>query len=59
MAEKLYTVAQVSEHLQMSRMSVYRLMDSGEIKSLKIGRARRVADSALQDFIDRSQGVSA
>jgi excisionase family DNA binding protein len=48
---RLLTVQQVIERLHLSRSSVYELISSGEIPSLKIGRARRVSEDDLDRFI--------
>jgi excisionase family DNA binding protein len=47
----LLTVAQVCERLQISRPTFYGLLRSGRLKSLTIGRARRVPLAALEAFI--------
>jgi excisionase family DNA binding protein len=48
------TVAQVCQRLQISRPTFYGLLRSGRLKSLTIGRARRVPLSALEAFIAES-----
>ena len=37
MSEKLMTVKQVSEYLQMNRMTIYKMARKGDIPALKIG----------------------
>ncbi len=49
--ERLLTAAQVAERLQLSEAMVWRLLSRGEIRSLKIGFARRIPESAVADFI--------
>ncbi len=49
--DKLLRPEQVAEVLDVSRNKVYELMAAGQLRSLKIGRARRVTIVALQDFI--------
>jgi excisionase family DNA binding protein len=52
--EKLYRVEDAArEVLQLGRTRVYELVASGQIRSIAIGRARRIPESALQEFIDR------
>lgn len=51
-ATVLYTPAQAAERLGISRSTLYVLLTRGEIASLHIGRARRITDDALRDFID-------
>jgi excisionase family DNA binding protein len=39
--------------LGLSRTKVYELMASGQLRSVKIGAARRVSATALADFVAR------
>jgi len=48
----LLTVDEVCHRLQLSRPSVYRLINSGELSSFTIGRARRIPVEAVSAFID-------
>lgn len=43
----LLTVTQVASFLNVSRSTVYALMDRGQLPSIKLGRARRVSPKAL------------
>ena len=47
----LLTVPEVMQHLKIGRTMAYRLLRSGDLKSVKVGRARRIPESALADFI--------
>lgn len=51
MADQLLTVAEAQTALSISRPTLYRLMASGEIHSVKLGRSRRIPQSSLDDFI--------
>ncbi|MFF0446016.1 helix-turn-helix domain-containing protein [Streptomyces sp. NPDC004609] len=44
-------VDQVASRLGISRWKVYDLIRSRELLSFKIGRCRRVSESALRDYI--------
>ncbi|MFD5069984.1 helix-turn-helix domain-containing protein [Streptomyces sp. NPDC058369] len=46
------TVPEVMEALHLSRFKVYDLIRSRELKSITIGRCRRVPAEALRTFID-------
>ncbi|MFI5629299.1 helix-turn-helix domain-containing protein [Streptomyces sp. NPDC051664] len=46
------TIPEVMEALSLSRFKVYDLIRSRELKSIKIGRCRRVPADALRTFID-------
>lgn len=49
----LYRVERAADLCDMGRSKFWDLVMSGEIRSLKIGRARRIPADALQEFIDR------
>lgn len=49
--QQLLTVEQVAERSQVGRTKVYALIRDGEIKSVKIGRLRRVPVSAVDEWI--------
>ncbi len=54
-APLLLTPVEAARRLSIARSSLYELLLTGEIVSLKIGRSRRVPLDALADFIDRKK----
>ena len=48
---QLLTVVEVARMLVIGRSKVYELLYSGELKSVKIGAARRVRYSDLRDYV--------
>ncbi|MFB4314766.1 helix-turn-helix domain-containing protein [Actinomadura sp. 21ATH] len=46
-----YTVEQVAEILQIGRDKVYALIRTGRLRSIKIGKLRRITDQHLAEFI--------
>lgn len=48
-----YTVEQVAEALNIGRDKVYELLRTGQLRSIKIGKLRRITDQHLTDFIAR------
>jgi len=50
---KLLTVRQAAAVLGLSRSATYALVTKGDIRSLKIGRSRRVPVLALDEFIGK------
>lgn len=50
---KLLTVAEVSRALRVSKMTIYRLIDSGELPAIRVGRSFRVPESAYRAYLDR------
>ncbi len=51
-ATLLLRVQDVCEQLQLSRAAVQRLLTSGELRSIKVGRSRRVRSIDLERFVD-------
>lgn len=47
------TVSEAASMLGLSRAKLYPLISSGEIRSLKIGKCRRVPVRELESFIER------
>lgn len=50
---RLLTVEQSAEFLNLSRSRVYELINAGELPSVTIGRSRRVPLGALDDYVTR------
>jgi excisionase family DNA binding protein len=48
---QLLTIVDAARHLGISRSKVYELLANGELPSVRIGRTRRIAIAALEDFI--------
>lgn len=47
-----FTVAEVAATLRVSKMSVYRLIHNGTLKSVQFGRSFRVTEEALNEFLE-------
>jgi excisionase family DNA binding protein len=50
-ASRLLTIAEAAEALRISRSSVYRLFDSGQLGWVQIGASRRVTTTEIERFI--------
>jgi excisionase family DNA binding protein len=48
---RAYTVEQVAEILQVSRDKVYYLLRTKQLRSIKIGKLRRITNQHLAEFI--------
>jgi excisionase family DNA binding protein len=48
---RLYQVTDVMRLLGLSRTVIYELIRSGRLRSVKEGRARRITDAAIRDYI--------
>jgi excisionase family DNA binding protein len=49
----LLTVEQAAQRIGVGRSNMFKLISSGAIDSIKIGRLRKVKPSALEDYIAR------
>jgi excisionase family DNA binding protein len=45
------TVAEVASLMRVSKMTVYRLIHSGELPAVRVGRSFRVPESAVHDYL--------
>lgn len=54
----LVRVEEAARLLSLSRATVYRMMDSGELPSVRRGTARRVLLTALREWIARQTASS-
>ncbi|MBD3689350.1 helix-turn-helix domain-containing protein [Nanchangia anserum] len=53
---RFVTVAEVAELMRVSKMTVYRMIHSGEIPAVRVGKSFRVPQSAVQQLIDAGLG---
>jgi excisionase family DNA binding protein len=54
----LLKVEEVVRILSLGRSQVYKLITSGELRSIKIGRSRRIPREALVDFVASLEAAS-
>lgn len=52
------TVAEVATALRVSRMTVYRMVKSGTMESIRVGRGFRIPERAVNDYL-RDAAVAA
>ncbi|HWV47847.1 MAG TPA: helix-turn-helix domain-containing protein [Microbacterium sp.] len=50
---RFLTVAEVAEIMRVSKMTVYRLVHSGDLPAIRFGRSYRVPESAVADAMRR------
>ncbi|MBX3092212.1 MAG: helix-turn-helix domain-containing protein [Cryobacterium sp.] len=48
---RFLTVAEVADMMRVSKMTVYRLVHSGDLPAIRFGRSFRVPESAVQAAI--------
>jgi excisionase family DNA binding protein len=53
-----FTVEQVAEILHIGRDKVYFLLRTGQLRSIKIGKLRRITDRHLAEFIASREDVA-
>jgi excisionase family DNA binding protein len=51
---KFLTVAEVATVMRVSKMTVYRLVHSGELPAVRVGRSFRVPEDQVNEYLQRS-----
>jgi excisionase family DNA binding protein len=51
---RFLTVAEVAAMMRVSKMTVYRLLHSGELPAVQIGRSYRVPEQAVDHYLRQS-----
>ena len=51
---RFLTVAEVATRMRVSKMTVYRLVHSGELAAVQVGRSYRVPEQAVHDYLQTS-----
>jgi excisionase family DNA binding protein len=49
---QLFTVAEVAAVMRVSNMTVYRLIRSGELPALRVGKGYRIFEADLERFLE-------
>jgi excisionase family DNA binding protein len=52
----LVRVEEAAELLGIARTSMYKLIATGEVESVRVGRLRRVPVACLEEFVKRLRG---
>lgn len=52
-----YSIDEASGLISVSRAHLYRLLDSGEMKSIHIGRSRRITHGQLKEFLGKREAI--
>jgi excisionase family DNA binding protein len=48
------TVAEVAAMMRVSKMTVYRLVHSGELPAVRVGKSFRVPEQAVHDYLENA-----
>ena len=51
---RFLTIAEVAARMRVSKMTVYRLVHSGELPALRVGRSFRVTDDDVNEYLRKS-----
>jgi excisionase family DNA binding protein len=51
---RFLTVAEVASIMRVSKMTVYRLVHSGELPAVRVGRSFRVPEDAVHNYLRAS-----
>lgn len=51
---RFLTVAEVADVMRVSKMTVYRLVHSGDMPAVRFGRSYRVPESAVEQYVRRA-----
>jgi excisionase family DNA binding protein len=49
---RFYTVAEVARQLRVSNMTVYRLIKSGQLSAVRVGRGYRIRSEDIRKYLD-------
>jgi excisionase family DNA binding protein len=49
--KRFLTVAEVASIMRVSKMTVYRLVHSGDLPAVRVGRSFRVPEQAVDDYL--------
>ncbi|MGO3153128.1 MAG: helix-turn-helix domain-containing protein [Galactobacter sp.] len=52
---RFMTVAEVADVMRVSKMTVYRLVHSGELPAVQFGRSYRVPENAVEAYLGSAQ----
>ena len=55
---RFLTVQEVAALMRVSKMTVYRLVHSGELASVRVGRSFRVPERAVHDYLSGAFDVT-
>ncbi|MCX6422040.1 MAG: helix-turn-helix domain-containing protein [Actinobacteria bacterium] len=51
---RFLTVAEVAKVMRVSKMTVYRLVHSGELPAVRVGRSFRVPETAVNEYLEQA-----
>ena len=55
--EKMLSIKETAEHLNVSTKTIYNLVEGGQIKASKVGNVWRIHPKDIKDYLDRKEGL--
>jgi excisionase family DNA binding protein len=52
--DRLWTVAEVADHMRVSNMTVYRLIKGGQLPAIRVGKNYRIRGRDLTGYLEAS-----
>jgi excisionase family DNA binding protein len=53
LVERFLTVGEVAKHLRVSNMTVYRLVNSGQLAAVRVGRGYRIREDDVRKYLEQ------
>jgi len=53
-SSRFMTVQEVADLMRVSSMTVYRLIKSGDLRAVRVGRSFRVREGDVNEYLERS-----
>lgn len=50
---RFLTVGEVARHLRVSNMTVYRLVKSGQLAAVRVGRGYRIREDDVRTYLEK------
>lgn len=54
---KVYTATETCELLKITKRTLYRYLEAGNIKGFRVGREYRFTEDDIKDFIESRRGI--
>ena len=54
--DRLLTVREVAARMRVSNMTVYRLIQAGDLRATRVGRSYRLRQADIDSYLDRGIG---
>lgn len=58
MENEFLTVAEVAQRFRTSKMTIYRLVNNGELRSVRVGSGIRIPTAVVDEFLAAQLGGS-